>query len=335
MSDPGNARSVAVVMRTKDRPVLLERAVRSVVSQTFSDFELIVVNDGGDPEAVDELIRRHPAPEPARVRTVHHAKPAGLLSPPNAPIRDSASVFVAIHDDDDSWHPEFLEQTTCRLQETGAMGVIATTDKVVEALDGDRIDTVERSRLHPGLRFLSLYEMCFENYATPIAFLYRREAYDAIGGYDESLETVADWDFAIRFLSRYEIEFLETPDALAFYHHRPEAVGVGTNSVYTDRHRRAENLIANRYLRDDISSGRPGLGLVMNALRHDYAAGESLFERHRVSGDERNEYLAECIRKLDARVSDLQTAISPSERLKSDLRFARSLPRLFARRLGR
>ena len=216
------------------------------------------------------------------------------------------------------------------------MGVIATTDKVVEALEGDRIDDDRAEPPASGAPGSSnLYEMCSENYATPIAFLYRREAYDALGGYDESLETVADWDFAIRFLSRYEIEFLESSEALAFYHHRPEAVGVDTNSVYTDGHRRAENLIANRYLRDDISSGRPGLGLVMNALRHDYAAGESLFERYRVADDERIEYLAECIRKLDARVSDIQTAITPSERLRSDLRFARSLPRRFTRRLGR
>ena len=75
--------------RETGRSTSWERAIRSVVSQTFTDFELIVVNDGGDPEAVDELIRRHPAPGPARVRAVHHAKPSGLLSPPNAPIRDS------------------------------------------------------------------------------------------------------------------------------------------------------------------------------------------------------------------------------------------------------
>src|SRR5581483_6120150 len=115
----------------------------------------------------------------------------GLFSPPNAPIRESGSTFVVVHDDDDTWDPEFLAETTHHLVDTGAMGVVATADKVIERIDDDRITTLEQTRLYPELRFFSLYEMCFVNYAAPIAFLYRREAYDAVGGYDESLETVA------------------------------------------------------------------------------------------------------------------------------------------------
>jgi glycosyltransferase involved in cell wall biosynthesis len=319
-------------MRTRDRPLLLERALRSVAGQTFTDYELVVVNDGGDPAPVDELVARH---VPARARVVHHREALGLFSPPNAPIRDTDSTFVAIHDDDDTWHPDFLARTTAHLDETGAMGVVVTTDKIVERIAGDRIETTERVRLHPQLRFVNLYAMCFENHATPIAFLYRREAYESVGGYDESLETVADWDFAIRFLSRYEIEHLQTPEALAYYHHRLETDDAQLNVVYKDRHRRAENLLANRYLREDISSGRPGLGLVMNALRYGYGSQEALFERYKDAADERVDYLADCVRKVDERLMDLQHAVTPAQRLKSDLRFVGSLPRRAVRRLGR
>src|SRR5947208_717937 len=129
-------------MRTRDRPLFLERALLSVVNQTYTDYELVVVNDGGDPVAVDQLVERHVPPEPARVRAVHHREPAGLYSPPNAPIRETSSTFVAIHDDDDAWHPSFLERTTRHLRETGAMGVVVTTDKVVETVEDGRIATV-------------------------------------------------------------------------------------------------------------------------------------------------------------------------------------------------
>src|SRR5919199_2711208 len=280
-------------MRTRDRPVFLERALRSVLGQTSTDYELVVVNDGGDREAVDALLRRSPVPEGARIRAVHHAEPVGLLSPPNAPIRDTSAPFVVVHDDDDTWAPSFLEQATRRLRESGAMGVIATTDKVVETVEDGRIVELERTRLHPEVAFVNLFALCFENYATPIAFLYRRAAYDAIGGYDESLGTVADWDFALRLVSRFDVELLRTPEALAFYHHRFDAAGADLNARYTDRHRGGENRIANRDLRGDLEAGGARVGLIMNALRREYSTGESMFARHKEATDEGIRYLAD------------------------------------------
>jgi glycosyltransferase involved in cell wall biosynthesis len=324
--------SVTVITRTRNRPLFLDRALGSVLGQTHTDLELVILNDGGDPAQVDELVRAHPAPEGARVRVVHHPERVGLRAPPNAPIRESRSPFVAIHDDDDSWHPTFLERTIGLLGSTGAMGVVTTTDRVVERVDGERIELVEQTRLHPGLRHLSLYELCFDNYATTISFVYRREAYDALGGYDESLETVADWDFAIRFLTRFDIELLRSPEALAFYHYRPEAVDNALNSVYGDAHGRAENALANRYLRADLESGRPGLGFVMNALRHEYAAREALFEREGVAADSRTEYIAAGIGRIDARLAEIQFSLTAGQRLQTYLAYGLSLPRRLARR---
>jgi glycosyltransferase involved in cell wall biosynthesis len=327
----GDHPSVTVVMRTRDRPLLFERALASVLDQTHTDFELVVVNDGGDPEQVDELVRRHPATGAARVRVVQHREPLGLRSPPNAPIRESRSQFIAIHDDDDTWHPAFLERTIGLLASTGAMGVVATTDRVVERVEGGRIDRVEQGRLHPGLRHMNLYELCFENLATTISFVYRREAYDALGGYDESLGTVADWDFAIRFLTRFDIELLRTPEALAFYHYRPEAVGQDLNSVYGERHGRAENALANHYLRADLESGRPGLGFVMNALRHEYAAREALFQHQGTAADSRTEYIAAAIGRVDARLAEIEFSLTPGQRLQAYLTYGLSLPRRLTR----
>jgi GT2 family glycosyltransferase len=331
----GDHPSVTVVMRTRDRPLFLERAVGSVLGQTLTDFELVIVNDGGEPGAVEDVVGRHAAPAAACVRVIHHPEPVGLLSPPNAPIRESGSTFVAVHDDDDSWHPTFLEQTTAFLASTGAKGVVATTDRVREAVDGARIETIETERMHPGLRFISLFETCFENYATPISFVYRRDAYEELGGYDETLGTVADWDFALRFLCRYDIELLQTPEALAFYHHRPEAGDSNLNSVYSDRHRRAEGGLANRYLRADLESGKPGLGFVMSALRHEYRRTETLLVRQGAAADSRIEYLAACVAQVDARLAEIQFSLTPGQRLQTYLAYGLSIPARLARRVRR
>jgi glycosyltransferase involved in cell wall biosynthesis len=319
---PMEEAKVAVVMRTRDRPAFLERALASVSGQTFRDFVLVVVNDGGDPAAVEAAVGDQGV-------VLHNDPAAGMQAASNQAIAASRSTFVAVHDDDDTWAPSFLEQTVGHLEDTGAMGVVATTDTVVEGPD---LTTLEQSRLFPGLRFINLYALCFENYATPIAFLYRRSAIEEVGPYEEAFDSAGDWDFALRFAARYEIDVLATDEALAFYHHRLDSAGADANAVYADGHRRAENLVANAHLRRDIESGRAGLGLVINVVRFAHAREESLFDRReRASGDQ-IEYLAECIRKLDERVQELQQAVTPSERLKSDLAFLRSLPGRFARR---
>ena len=329
MSKPGSP-AVTVVTRTKDRPLFLERALGSILGQTFRDFELVVVNDGGEPGPVDKLVA---ARADDRVRVLHNARATGMVAASNRAVDESRSPLIAVHDDDDTWHPSFLEQTTRHLEETGAMGVIATTDRVEEEVGPHGITPLARTRLFPGLRFVNLYQMCFENYATPIAFLYRRAALQAVGPYDERFGGAADWEFALRFLRQFEIEFLATEDALAFYHHRPAAQGVDVNSVYTDVHREAENRVANETLRADLAAGSLGLGFVVNALRYGYAQDEELFERHKQATDDRIEYLAACIAKVDQRVEALQQAVTPAERLKSDLAFVRTLPQRLARRL--
>jgi glycosyltransferase involved in cell wall biosynthesis len=323
---------VAVVMRTKDRPRYLERAIASVRAQTLPDFELVIVNDGGSPTEVDEFVTATADP---RIRVIHNARSTGMVAASNRALDESDSEFVAVHDDDDSWHPTFLERTTGHLRETGAMGVIATTDKVVEELTAGEFVTLGRTRLFPGLRFINLYRMCSENYATPIAFVYRRSALDEVGAYDERFGGAADWEFGLRFLQRYEIEFLASEEALALYHHRPEATGIDSNSVYTGEHRRAENRVANEALRADLAAGGLGLGFVLNALRTRTDADEALFERQKHAMDDRVEYLAACIAKVDQRVEALQHAVTPSERLKADLAFLRGMPRTLLKRLGR
>jgi glycosyltransferase involved in cell wall biosynthesis len=328
----GGARGVTVVMRTRDRPLFLERALGSVLSQTFGDFEAIVVNDGGDAAAVERAVAKRDDP---RVRMLHIAESSGMEAASNRALRESDSTYVAIHDDDDTWAPGFLEQMTGLLDETGAMGAIGTTDRVVERVEDGRIVRVEQQRLFPELRFVNLYRMCLENYATPICFLYRRAALETIGYYDEELLSAGDWEFALRFLSSYEIELLRTPDALAFYHHRPDADEGVVNAVHTDRHARFENLVANRLLRADLAAGRFGLGTIVNAVRYRREWDESLFARGQRASNTQVEYVADCVRKVDERLMALQEAVTPSERLKADLAFLRTLPGRVARRSGR
>src|SRR5262245_30610588 len=106
-----SSRSVTIITRTKDRPLLLERAIGSVLAQGFTDFEHVIVNDGGRPEAVDALVAKRSTAYAGRVRVIHRTESGGMESATNAGLSASTSRFVALLDDDDTWEPRFLDAT--------------------------------------------------------------------------------------------------------------------------------------------------------------------------------------------------------------------------------
>lgn len=257
---------VAVITRTKDRGILLERAIKSVHQQTMRNFVHVIINDAGDPKVVDELVKKYAREIDGRVKVIHNRVSRGMEAASNKAIKSVNSTYVAIHDDDDTWHPDFLKETTERLDENGMKGVIVTTDKVIEKIDNGVIEVIETERYRPETKSINIYNMCMDNRAVPITFLFRREMFGLIGYYDEDLKVCGDWDFALRFLRHFDIDFLATDYALAYYHHRPTAKGAAGNSVFVnnDRHEYYRSFLANKYLREDIAGNGLGLGYLFS-----------------------------------------------------------------------
>ncbi|HEY1085855.1 MAG TPA: glycosyltransferase family 2 protein [Candidatus Saccharimonadales bacterium] len=264
--------SVAVITRTKDRPKLLERALRSVHSQTFHDFMHVIINDAGDAEVVEQIVASHKQLVGDRVKIIHNKTSNGMEAASNKAIKSVDSTYIAIHDDDDTWHPDFLEKTVSHLEATGAYGVVVRTDKVIEELqhDGSVIHKKTEQWL-PDVKAINLYRQCIDNQMTPITFLYRREVFDEVGYYDESLPVCGDWDFGIRFMLKHDVEYLDPGFALANYHHRAHNPAAKGNSSYAgnDKARYYTNLLMNKYLRQELANGQLGVGYIMSKLRYD------------------------------------------------------------------
>lgn len=260
---------VAVITRTKDRGVLLERAIKSVHSQSFRDIIHVIINDGGNKKVVDDLVNKYKSIIKGRVKVIHNDTSLGMEAASNKAIKSVDSKYVAIHDDDDSWHPDFLKETTARMESVRSMGAITLIDKIDEHITGSAVQEYSRERWMPHLRTLSFYDLCLDNFAVPIAFIYRRSVFDEIGYYDESLPVCGDWDFALRFMAKYDIEYLNDVRPLAFYHHRPKASGVAGNSIFAgaDTHEKYRTVLANRLLRRDLESGGLGIGYLFNQRR--------------------------------------------------------------------
>lgn len=228
----------------------------------------IVINDGG----VKEVVERTVEPYKGKVKIIHNPESHGMEAASNKAIKSTESKYVAIHDDDDTWHPEFLQRTIEHLEQSGSMGVVVRTDKIIEELQDDGSALfVSSGQWMPDVKVINLYRQCIDNQMTPITFVYRRDAFNEIGYYDENLPVCGDWDFGIRFLLKWDVDFLDPGFALANYHHRKFKPGVEGNTSYAgnDKARYWTNYLMNKYLRQELAEGKVGVGYIMSKLRYD------------------------------------------------------------------
>ncbi|MBT6461191.1 MAG: glycosyltransferase family 2 protein, partial [Opitutae bacterium] len=129
---------VSIITRTKDRPVLLKRAIESVLNQTYTDWLHVIVNDGGEKEAVESILEPFRDRYRDRLQILHHDESLGMQEASNAGIKNSNGEFIVIHDDDDSWSPGFLNACLSFLEAEGSestyQGVITRTERIYEEI---------------------------------------------------------------------------------------------------------------------------------------------------------------------------------------------------------
>ncbi|MET4160146.1 glycosyltransferase family A protein [Agromyces sp. PvR057] len=253
--------SVAVIMRTRDRAVLLERALRSVAGQTRRDYQLVIVNDGGELRTVEDAVARHP--DLADVVIVHNPVSVGREEATNVGVHASTAPYVAFHDDDDSWAPTYLETALPVLEHGDDGGVAVRTEVVYEEIVGDEVVELGREILKSDSSRVTLFETALSGYVPPSSLIVRRERFDEVGGWDGSLPVLADWDFTLKLLAVTTIAFIDGAP-LAFWHRREQQTGVLGNSVHADAdlHLAHDLTVRDGFLRRDVQSGH-GLGDVL------------------------------------------------------------------------
>ncbi len=251
--------SVAIVMRTYERPVMLARALESVCSQTFPDWRLVVVNNGGTPGPVDNVVGLarlgHPG---ADISVLHLGERVGMEEASNRGLAATESEFFAIHDDDDTWKPEFLAVTVPTLRSNpGASAVVTGVIRVHETFIDGRVWPVRNELFHLTSERLTVGGMIGNNMFPPIAALFRRSLLGSIGWFDASLPVLGDWEFNLRALTAGPFVFV--PRRLANYHTRTldsDSAAGNSITVGQELHRATKSQLQQRW---DAEPGPGGL----------------------------------------------------------------------------
>lgn len=314
--------TVAVLVRTKDRPRFLRRALANIAEQTFTDYTVCVINDGGDESATRAILQASPlahllegdAPRLMMLTT----SGGNMEAASNAGLAATDSEFVAIHDDDDLWAPEFLERTVGALRASEAL--ICST-RVVERYEREtpegEFEVYEERIFHDGLPGFGLQFLYRTNRTVPIGILYRRRLHELVGFYDESLPVVGDWEFNLRAAAVTEVLLVDEP--LAYWSLRPEADGAEANSVQRQaEHARFDASVRARAIRDDLQSGgRPGPYLYQAHLMAD-------LERRVIDGHDLTRESLDLLRSLGKRLERIEArqAAMDARQRELEARFA-------------
>ena len=314
--------TVAVLVRTKDRPRFLRRALANIAEQTFTDYTVCVINDGGDEPATRAILQASPLAhllEGDAPRLMLLTTGGGNMeAASNAGLAATDSEFVAIHDDDDLWAPEFLERTVGALRASDAL--ICST-RVVERYEREtpegEFEVYEERIFHDGLPGFGLQFLYRTNRAVPIGILYRRRLHELVGFYDESLPVVGDWEFNLRAAAVTEVLLVDEP--LAYWSLRPEADGAEANSVQRQaEHARFDASVRARAIRDDLQSGgRPGPYLYQAHLMAD-------LERRVIDGHDLTRESLDLLRSLGERLERIEArqAAMDARQRELEARFA-------------
>lgn len=266
---------VSVITRTKNRPLLLSRAMQSLIGQTYSNWEHVVFNDGGNAEPLDVLFCDMDIQYKGRLLPVHSKASLGVGRAANRAIESSSGSLLILLDDDDSWEPQFLQKCVNELRAQqiffpNVRGIITHSRLVLENMESGRAVTTGTRPFNAEIQggILSLDKLLYFNMFPPSSFVFGRAEWEQVGKYREDLAVLEDWDFQLRYALQHEIWVI--PEILVNYHQRPMATGVMSNTVVAGRatHATYLQMLKNEWLRRDLNEGKFGPGAYVNLRWH-------------------------------------------------------------------
>ena len=214
---------LSIIICTHNREKLLPRALDSVLSQDFKDFELIIIDDASN-DGTEALISSYIARD-ERIKYFKNDHNLGIAKSRNKGCKIAEGDYIAMLDSDDWWlKNDKLSRQVAILDAKRAVGLVGTGIVLYDTKDNfikEDIFEAEDKKIRA--------KILAKNQFAQSSVIFRKEAHLNIGGYDEDLAVCEDLDFWLKIGRRYE--FVNIPEALTAYLANPEGISK------LDRHR--------------------------------------------------------------------------------------------------
>ncbi len=192
---------VSVIIPTYNRESFIAECVESVLAQTFSDFELIVVDDGST-DRTETVVGRYSD----KIRYLRQEQ-RGPAAARNSGIRDASSEWLSFLDSDDLWLPRKLELQMEYLRNSPDTKICYTEE--IWYRRGRRVNPAQKHRKYSGWIYQKMLPLCI---VSPSSVMIHRSVLEKVGLFDEELPACEDYDLWLRIGLRYPIALI--PEAL-------------------------------------------------------------------------------------------------------------------------
>lgn len=191
---------VSVIIPTYNNAGYISDAIDSVLTQTYDDYEIIVIDDGSTDDTKKVLEKYN-----SKIRYFYQAN-KGISAARNRGMAEAKGEYIALLDSDDIWFPEKIAMQVETLERNKQIGLVGSLLKVVDRY-GNSLGTTKPKK-SPGNSFENgLIDGC----PAPSSFVIRRECFDVIGLFDEGLEMFEDLDLYLRISKKYMIRNIDIP----------------------------------------------------------------------------------------------------------------------------
>ena len=192
---------VSVIITAHNYGKYLPKCVGSVISQRYTDWELIIVNDGSGDNTV-EILKNYQERYEDKIKVIH-LKGVGLAKACNIGIASSNGEYIIRLDADDYFDENILFLESNILDNDPHIHMVYPDHYRINKY-GEIVDSCRLQRVNDEVKLLD---------RSPLAAgaMFRRECYDDIGGYNEELRYQEDYDFWIRFVEKYNVYNVNLP----------------------------------------------------------------------------------------------------------------------------
>jgi len=188
---------VSVIIPTFNRGYCLAESIRSVLEQSFTDFELIVVDDGSTDNTL-EVVQQFPA-----VKLIRMEANQGVSFARNLGIAEARGEWFAFLDSDDLWEKHKLAKQMKWVEQNPDQQAVYTDEIWIR--NGVRVNAMNKHRKYSGDIFHHCLPLCI---VSPSSVLLRAELLREVGGFDESMSVCEDYDLWLRIAKDYPFHFI-------------------------------------------------------------------------------------------------------------------------------
>ena len=230
---------ISVIIPTYNRKKTLARAIQSVINQSLSPIEILIIDDGSN-DGTEEWVKENFQ----NIKYIYQNN-RGVSSARNIGIENANGDWVAFLDSDDEWLPNKLHEQVKTIESNPKIKFFHTNEIWIR--NGVRVNQMKKHKKYGGYIFEKCLDICR---VSPSSVLIQKEVFDNIGVFDESLRVCEDYDLWLRITSKYPVVFLDLPLIYKYGGHADQLSKVN-DGIESYRIQSLEKIINSGFLSDE------------------------------------------------------------------------------------